>query len=250
MATPRKPGSTSEEGIEGYVAVEAAPPSRATDSTAGKTRPKPRPPKPLPPRVPDFDDSRVKKHWEKILDRQREQLDTDVLRITPPRSKLDAIAQEALDVLVARVIGRHQSDDTRPREGAVLKKSTAGRAISPESLERAVRAYIVDKGIASEVKKVTDRLNARRMTDGRRWVLYTTYVYLLAKLFDEETSDIEELVKDDLGVAEKLLLDLAADKGPLDTFANLIVRSVMERNRITRSDMLQGLVAQRLRSAI
>jgi hypothetical protein len=242
MATPKKPGSASEETGEGYVAVEP-PPSDAKDTNAGKTRPRPR-----PPRLPDFDDSSVKKHWEKILDRQREQLDTDVLRITPPRSRLDPIAQEALDVLVARTIGRHQSDDAR--SGALLKKSAAGKSTSPEGLERAVRAYIVDKGIASEVKKVTDRLNARRMTDGRRWVLYATYVYLLAKLFDEEAGDIEDLIKDDLGVAEKLLLDLAADKGPLDTFANLIVRSVMERNRITRSDMLQGLVAQRLRSAI
>jgi hypothetical protein len=195
-------------------------------------------------KLPDYDDDKVKDRWKKIIERQREELETDVLQITRPRAKLDPIASEILDGLCARLISR----DAQTKEGAT------GKSTTPEELEKQVRAFIVEKGIASEVKKVTQRLNARRMTDGRRWVLSETYVFLLARLFQDKAGlkaeELEELMGDDLGVAEKIMLDLEAENGPLDVFANLIVKSVMERNRIGKSKTLQELVAQQVRAAI
>lgn len=188
----------------------------------------------------DYDDEKVKGRWKKIIDRQREDLETDVLTISRPRSKLDPIAKAALDSLFAKVM----KSDALNKEGAASNSST------PQDLEKQVRAYITEKGIASEIKKVTDRLNARRMTDGRRWVLSTTYVFLLAKLFQDRADEIDELVNDDLGVVEKIMLDLEAEDGPLDVFAKLIVKSVMERNRINKSKTLLELVSQQVRSAI
>lgn len=106
---------------------------------------------------PDFDHPEVKKRWKRIIDRQREELETDVLQITAPRSKLDPIATEVLDGLLGRLI----SLDEQGKEGK------SGSSPTPEQLEKHVRVFIVKRGIASEVKKVTQRLNARRMTDGR-----------------------------------------------------------------------------------
>ena len=134
--------------------------------------------------------------------------------------------------------------------GYQTKDSVSNKSTTPIGLEKQVRAYITEKGIASEVKKVTDRLNARRITDGRRWVLATTYVFLLDKLFQGRVDEIEELMKDDLGVAEKIMLDLEAERGPLDAFVHLIVKSVMERNRINESKTLRELVSQQVRRAI
>ncbi len=192
----------------------------------------------------DYDDEKVKGRWKKIIDRQREEFDTDVLTITPPRAKLDGIAKGVLDTLCAKLIKANFQNNKNNKEGGANSPPT------PEELEKQVRAYITEKGFASEVKKVTDRLNARRITDGRRWVLSTTYIFLLAKLFQERTTEIEELIKDDLGVAEKIMLDLEAENGPLDYFANLVVKSIMERNRISKSKTLLELVAQQVRSAI
>ncbi len=195
-------------------------------------------------RIPDYDDDKVKERWKKIIDRKREELETDVLQVTKPRAKLDQIAQAVLDILVVKLIHR----DSSGKENAAIRTTT------PEDLEKQVRAVIVEKGIASEVKKVTQRLNARRITDGRRWVLNTTYVYLLAKLFHEKANmpikEFEELMADDLGVTEKILLDLEAEDGPLDLFTTLVVKSVMERNRISKSKTLLALVAQQVRSTI
>jgi hypothetical protein len=188
------------------------------------------------PRIPDYDDTGVKERWEKIIDRRREELETDVLAIMRPRAKLDPIAEKALEALCTTLIKRD------------AQKGTAGKASTPDELEREVRANIVERGFASEVKKVTDRLNARRMSDGRRWVLSATYVYLLAPLFAQKR--IEDLIKDDLGVAEKIMLDLDAKNGPLDIFASLIVESVMDRNRISKSETLRRIVSQQVRAAI
>lgn len=57
-------------------------------------------------------------------------------------------------------------------------------------------------------------------------------------------------MQDDLGVAERIMLDLEVEKGPIDTFAQLLVKAVMERNRIGESKTLRQLVAQQVRSAI
>lgn len=238
-STSRKPGQTS--GSEGGSASELPTlelPARASaageegrDPSSARSR--------TLAKLPDYDDDKVKERWKKIIDRQREEFETDVLQISKPRSKLDPIAQEALEVLCARLLR------SEPQT-----KEASNKTITPKELEKQLRAFIVEKGIASEVKKVTQRLNARRMTDGRRWVLTETYVFLLVRLFQDKAEEIEELVDDDLGVAEKVMLDLEAENGPLDVFANLIVKAVMERNRIGKSRTLQELVAQQVRSAI
>lgn len=237
MSSTRRSGSTPGEGGAADVelpTIELS--SRAGEAgkdTLGEKKSR-------PVKLIDYDDDKVKGRWKKILDRQREELDTNVLTITPPRARLDAIAKEVLDTLCSKLIKMHNPG----------KDTGANPSSTPDELEKQVRAYITEKGFASEVKKVTDRLNARRITDGRRWVLSTTYVFLLAKLFQDRSAEIDDLIKDDLGVAEKVMLDLEAEAGPLDVFANLVVKSVMERNRISKSKTLLDLVAQQVRSAI
>lgn len=238
MSTTRRPGSVSggESGAAGTDLPTLELSSRSGEAGKEMTGAKAA----RNSKLIDYDDEKVKGRWKKIIDRQREDLETDVLTISRPRSKLDPIAKAALETLFAKLV----KNDTQNKEGA------AGKASTPEELEKQVRAYITEKGIASEVKKVTDRLNARRISDGRRWVLTTTYVFLLAKLFQDRADEIEELMKDDLGVVEKVILDLEAEGGPLDVFANLIVKSIMERNRINKSKTLLELVSQQVRSAI
>lgn len=259
MSTPKKndpPPDVSED-----VAVQVDEPRRPDDKPKGRSR---------RITVDDtnvdkvrVDNAKVDDAWKRIIESRRERLDSDVLAIAPPRTKLDPIAQGALEVLVARLGERRDVGAHADRKGAARAFSFS----SPTSLERELRAFIVSNGIASEVKKVTERLNARRITGGRLWVLRTTYPYLLAKLFAEEASRsvsrdgknrdgngrieaVKRLVEDDLGVAEKVLLDLAAEGGPLDVFAELVVQSVMKRNRIEVNPMRLHLVSQYVRSAI
>lgn len=174
---------------------------------------------------PNYDTEEVRTGFEKIIGRRRGEFG-DLLAISRPRSRLDPIAGAALKTLAPQ-----------------------------ESAEKEVRAFIVRYGIASEVQKITGRLNSRRMTEGRRWVLATTYISLLGKLTKNECQgkdreEVETLFKDDLGVAEKIMLDLEADDGPVHRFAEEIVRSVMEKNRITDSETVHKLASQQVRSAI
>ena len=186
----------------------------------------------------DFDDVKLSGNWRRILDSQRKTVETDVLKISPPRSKLDPIAKGALVELRKRLM-----EDLGPANDDDSSSFSADE-------DHDVRAFITRNGIASEVKKVTDRLNARRITDGRRWVLTTAYEFILAKLFRGRDTHVKKLINDDLGVTEKILLELEAKGGPLDAFVNLIVDSVMERNRINPSNTLRELVAQKVRAAI
>jgi hypothetical protein len=193
---------------------------------------------PLPVEVIDFDNEKLKVGWQKIIESQRKRIETDVLKITPPRAKLDPIATAALTKLRAELIKDYSSP------------TSAFKTPTPAGVESFVRGLITEKGLATEVKKVTDRLNARRITDGRRWVLTTTYVFLLARLFHERGRELEKLMKDDLSVAETIMLDLEAKGGPVDIFTKLIVKSVMERNRINPSNTLLELVSQQVRAGI
>ncbi len=176
-----------------------------------------------------FDDLKI--DWDKLNARRGETLQTDVLKILPPRAKLDPIAISALKI---------------------LRDNFKSNAVSPENLERNVRATITSKGIASKVKKVTDRLNRRRMTDGRRWVLATTYMHLLSELFRSEPDNeaLSRVMNDDLGVAERLMLDLEAPKGPFEAFAAQIVDLVMKKNRVAHSEVILEIVSQQVRAAI
>ena len=196
----------------------------------------------LSPKLIDFDDIKLSVNWRKIIDSQRKTVETDVLKISPPRSKLDPIAKGALVELRKKLMeDAGYSDD----DGTASASADTDQDGNPD-----VRAFITRNGIASEVKRVTDRLNGRRITDGRRWVLTTAYEFILAKLFWERGDQVKRFIKDDLGVAEKILLELEAKGGPLDAFVNLIVNSVMERNRINPSNTLRELVAQKVRAAI
>src|SRR5262245_40336543 len=132
----------------GDVAVQGDEPPRADDKPKEGFRP-------VTHDDAKTDNAKVDDAWKRIIESRRERFDTDVLAIAPPRTKLDPIAQGALEVLVARLSKRHD------------KKGAERAFSSATSLERELRAYIVSNGIASEVKKVTDRLNARRITGGR-----------------------------------------------------------------------------------
>ncbi|HEX7296121.1 MAG TPA: hypothetical protein VF251_10240 [Pyrinomonadaceae bacterium] len=188
--------------------------------------------------VIDFDNAKLKPGWQKIIDSRRKRFETDVLKITPPRSRLDPIAKTALDRLTATLLKAGEN-----------KKDGFGK-LTPAELENRVRITITKQGLATEVKKVTDRLNARRMTDGRRWVLTTTYTWLLAKLFHKNANSLKKLMNDDLGVAERIMLDLEKKDGPIEVYTDLIINSVMARNRIQQSETLVKIVSQQVRAAI
>lgn len=234
MATTKKRGS----GFNNKDNDHAALPKIPLPSGVGAAARTPGSRTVLPVAVIDFDHEKLQVNWQKIIDSQRKSVETDVLKITPPRSKLDPIAKAALDSLRKKLIEKARDDDD------------SDEASFPRDMDKYVRDFITRKGIASEVKKVTDRLNARRITDGRRWVLATTYEFLLAQLFRGRPAKFDELIKDDLGVAEKIMLELEATNGPFDVFINLIVESVMERNRINQSDTLKKIVSQQIRAAI
>ena len=238
MATSRKPNSSTANKKNRYtdLLTDVLPPSVGTSGLgkSGRETPSRRPV--LPVDVIDFDNEKLKAGWRKIIDSQRKDVETDVLKISPPRAKLDPIAKTALESLRAKLSDSSETDGS-------------DKALR-QDVEKYVRGFITRRGIASEVKKVTDRLNARRITDGRRWVLASTYEFILAKLFQDRGDELEELIKDDLGVAEKILLELEAKGGPLDVFVNLIVNSVMKRNRINPSHTLREIVSQQVRAAI
>lgn len=204
-------------------------------SPGGSQRPVAPPTNPAPPAIPvvppKLNHDALKPDWDRLNARRAETLQTDVLKISAPRAKLDTFAKLALKT---------------------LRENFKSKAASPEELERSVRAAITNKGIASKVKKVTDRLNQRRMTDGRRWVLATTYMHLLSELILSEPDDdaLRRLMKDDLGVAERLMFDLEAKGGPFEAFAVQIVSLVMKQNRVTDSKVILEIVSQQVRAAI
>ena len=233
MANTKRPGSGTKRNHNPGLPAD---PSSEDVGTIDPDIPLPR--TMFSPKLIDFDDIKLSVNWRKIIDGQRKDVDTDVLKISPPRSKLDPIAKGALAELRKRLI-----EDVGPTDDLDEEPSSTDE-------DRDVRAFITRNGIASEVKRVTDRLNARRITDGRRWVLTTAYEFILAKLFRGREGQVKKLIKDDLGVAEKILLELESKDGPLDVFVNLIVNSVMERNRINPSNTLRELVAQKVRAAI
>ena len=239
MATTRRPNSGPSNKKNRYtdLLTDVLPPNVGRSGVGTSDRETPLRTTVLPADLIDFDNEKLKVGWRKIIDSQRKGVETDVLKISPPRAKLDPIAKTALEDLRVKLV--HKS----PIDGSA-------EAAPPQDLEKYVRGFITRRGIASEVKKVTDRLNARRITDGRRWVLATTYEFILAKLFQDRGDELEEFIKDDLGVAEKILLELDSKGGPLDGFVNLIVNSVMKRNRINPSNTLREIVSQQVRAAI
>lgn len=169
--------------------------------------------------------------WGRIMDSQRRLTEANVLAIHRPRGKLDAIAEAALRKVCA----------------ALEKK--AGKL--KVEVECELRDRITDNGIASEVQRITQRLNARRMTDGRRWVLSETYPFLLETLFVRRgVKNLERLVADDLGVSQEVMLLLDARQGPVHQFASQMVKVVMAKNKISETEVFCERVSQQVRSAI
>ncbi len=197
--------------------------------------------------------------WKVFIDRQRKEMEIDVLSISPPGGKLDELAKTALDKLA-------QSECDRLPENLKVKKEGAQDIDVPATLAKlrknAVGAAIVAWGIASEVKKVTDRLNAWHMTDGRRWVLSADYLFLLYDFFTrmagqagtaigaDKIREIREVMGDDLGVADKLMLDLEEEPGPFGKFAGYIVDAVMARNHIAADSQVVVRATQQVRASI
>lgn len=169
--------------------------------------------------------------WGRIMDSQRRVTEANVLAIHRPRGKLDPIAEAALRKVCA----------------ALEKK--AGKL--KVEVECELRDRITDNGIASEVQRITQRLNARRMTDGRRWVLSETYPFLLETLFVRRgVKNLERLVADDLGVSQEVMLLLDARQGPVHQFASQMVKVVMAKNKISETEVFCERVSQQVRSAI
>jgi hypothetical protein len=174
-------------------------------------------------------------------------------------------AEDAEKLKATRQAGDETTKFASESKSTTMKapKSEKSRSMTLVELEKKVRAYILRKGIASKVNQVTQRLNRLHMTDGRRWVLSAAYIYLLAKVFrfgsgksygeagsDVEAGGIHELINDDLGVTEKIMLDLEADGGPMDLFSKMVVEAIMDFNNVKKSNILRNLVAQQVRSTI
>jgi hypothetical protein len=123
--------------------------------------------------------------------------------------------------------------------------------------EEAVLAQIQKKGLATEISRVTKRLNQMRLSDVRRRVLAATYVHSLQRLLTDDKADPE----DTLGFTAAVLFDQEQDRlsdegdepekrpAPLTKFAREIVRVVLRENRINLSPLETRLLVQDLLGA-
>jgi hypothetical protein len=169
------------------------------------------------PKRLDYGD--LKEVWGKMLDTQRPDAEAELLRISSRLTKLDPLAELAL--------------------AKVKKKFTYSAA--------SIRRLIVSKGIATELDRVQKRLNGLRLSDNKRLVLSAVYPALLANLLDDD--NVDEEIKDEKGFADAVLFELERKNGPLDTFAQELVKLVATKNRINLADdnVLGELIAHQVR---
>jgi hypothetical protein len=93
----------------------------------------------------------------------------------------------------------------------------------------ALRNQLVHDGIASDIEKVTQRLNRQRLSDIRRAVLARVYPKLLKKRLMNGGAQFDlKRAKDTSGLSTAILADLEADAGSLDDFAKLLATRTAE----------------------
>lgn len=168
----------------------------------------------------DFGD--LKPVWGKLIDQRRPDAESGLLRITTRVTKLDPLAELAL---------------------AKVKQAFSTN-------ESALRKLITRKGFATEVDRVTKRINGLRMSENKRVVLAQVYPSLLNTLLNCNEADRE--VKDEIGFTEAVLFELERENGPLDKFSQEVVKLVGAKHRInfTEDNVLRDLIAHQVRAGL
>ena len=171
-------------------------------------------------RALDFGD--LKPVWGKLIDKKRPDAESGLLRITTRISKLDPIAELAL---------------------AKMKQTFSTN-------EAALRKLITRKGWATEVDRVTKRINVLRISENKRVVLAQVYPYLLNTLLS--CNEAEKEVKDEIGFTDAVLFELERENGPLDKFSQEVVKLVGAKHRInfTEDNVLRDLIAHQVRAGL
>ena len=166
----------------------------------------------------DFGD--LKPTWDKL--RERPGSESSLLKVTTRISKLDPIAAQAL--------------------------SNVKKAFPVD--QEALRKLITNKGWATELDRVIKRINGLRISENKRVILAAVYPSLLKTLLCSEQADRE--VKDDAGFAEALMFEFERENGPLDKFAQEVVKLVGTKHRINfaADNILRDLVAHQVRAGL
>lgn len=166
----------------------------------------------------DFGD--LKPVWNKMLDNQRPDAEAGLLKVTTRLTALDPLAEKAL---------------------AKVKKKFSYSASN-------VRKLIASKGITTELDRVLKRINNLRMSENKRLVLSAVYPALLAIVLGDDDFTEEE-VKDDKGFADAILFELERKNGPLDAFAQELVKLVSDKHRINiaEDNVMGDLIAHQVR---
>lgn len=175
-------------------------------------------PKTIGVRNLDFGD--LKPVWNKMLDNQRPDAETGLLKVTTRLTTIDPIAEQAL---------------------AKVKKKFSYSATN-------VRKLIANKGITTELDRVLKRINGLRISENKRLVLSAVYPALLAILLGDDDFTEEE-VKDEKGFCDAILFELERKNGPLDVFSQEIVKAVGSKHRInvTEDNVMCDLIAHQVR---
>lgn len=169
----------------------------------------------------DFGD--LKPVWNKMLDSNRPDAETGLLKVTARVGSLDPLAQQAL---------------------AKMRKKFPYTSSN-------VRRIIASRGITSELDRVLKRLNGLRISENKRLVLAAVYPALLAGLLEGDDLSLEE-IKDDKGFVNAILFELERKDGPLDVFSQELVKLVGAKHRIniTEDNVLRDLIAHQVRVSL
>ena len=157
-----------------------------------------------------------------LIQRDRTDAESNLLRITTRISKLDPIAEAAL----AKVRAEFSTEENELRE------------------------RISDQGWATELAAVNKRINRLRFSENKRMVLAEVYPAILADLLKRK--DAAKSVKDEIGFTNDVMFELERENGPLDLFAQEIVKRVGDKHRINFTDdnVLRDLVAHQVRDGL
>jgi hypothetical protein len=172
----------------------------------------------------DFKNLQVE--WGKLIQQTHPRISDRLLKINTRVKSLDPLAKRAL---------------------AVLDNQFAAD-------EGALRKLVMDNGWATELSRVTKRLNAMRISENKRLILSQVYSALLQTLLSAESAGSK--LKDDIGFSSEILFELEKEGGPLDVFARELVRQVGRKHRIDLADEEHGcnvlcdLVAHQVRTSL
>ncbi|MBH5322452.1 hypothetical protein [Aurantiacibacter sediminis] len=151
--------------------------------------------------VPQIDPQVVKLLSQTGKDRRR-----DFLDIRTRSTSLDDLAQSAVDTLA------DESEEMHPRER--------------------LRDVLLEHGIATDIGKVTARINGARQSDIRRSITAAVFPSLVARRVIDDGVVNEDAAKDTIGLADTILLDLESDQGPLDRYAALLADKAISDMRL------------------